>query len=136
MKFKLIDCIDIRKSTSLKTKPLKISSKDANDLFGFLDKKFGKIVVGSLFGKFTLGYVIDSQEAFIRAVKKDAKDIEISRHFINVSSRDLSKEEIIEVFNGILENGYTLRFSNLECRMEIRSLEELMIKLELERQAV
>lgn len=136
MKFKLVDCTDTNKIIELASMPLKISSKDTSKIFEFLDKRYGKFTFSAFPFPYVVGWVVSSSSysSFIRAIK-DTNSAKETRYWINVSSKDLFPKDILEIFNGILENGYILSFIDVtnKCSLEIKSLEELIIQMELER---
>lgn len=127
--------LDVKEMRSLSLSPFEISEEKANEVVRWIENACGWafMVQDDMCCLDGPNWCLTLSSYFIRVLSVDEK-IDGFFYYIRVFSKSLSARDILEIFNGILDAGYFLEIPvNHKDPIVIRSLEELMVKMELER---
>lgn len=134
MKFSLRLCYsNVYQIREAKPKSLEISEERADEVLKFLEKK-----TDLKFKIYEQDYALCAGNYYIGVIDED---LDISSkairnydwYAIEVSSTDITSKQVLEVFAAILDSGFKIYYGGSTVHIEFKSLEELMIKIDLEK---
>lgn len=139
MKFSLrLRYTDSYRMKEIEPKSLEITEEKTDEVLKFLEKK-----TYQKFKIYEQDYALCTGKHYVVAIDKDLEpmtrsSIDYDWYVIEVNSKEITSKQVLEVFATILDSGFRLCFGGIVAlppsyRVEIRSLEELMIEMELEK---